>query len=528
MNLISKIILAGLLFFSFLSLFSQSQDQNSTYNKATLIKLRHADVLSFDKDVNTDAQILIGNVCFKHDSSYMYCDTAFYYEAKNSLDAFGNVRMEQGDTIFVYGDNLYYDGFSQMARLRKNVRMENGQVTLFTDSLNYDRVANVGYYFEGGRIVDSLNVLSSLYGKYSPVTKLAVFNDSVKLDNPQFVLYSDTLSYDTNSKIATILGPSEIVADSGVIYTSRGWYDTVNNKSVLLERSKVLTGDKILLGDSIIYDQVVGFGEAFGNMSLQDTLQKITLEGNYGYYDEFAGFAFATDSARVLEYSSQDTLFLHADTLMLQTIDSIYREIKAFYGVRFYRTDIQGVCDSMKYNTKDSVLYLFKDPVLWNEQHQIFGDTILIFMNDSTVDYAHVKEFAFAAQHIDSTYYNQLKGTELKAYFTGGTVSQIDVLGNAESIFYPQEKGQEMIGMNESKSGFLSIWLNEGKLDRLKIWPTPVGSLTPIPDLKPEQKKLKDFEWYDYLRPLNENDIFSVKERKTKDVPRRRSDKFVF
>lgn len=494
--------------------------------KKTKVYLIHSNTLSFDKAVKPDAQILNGDVCFRHDSSYMYCDSAYFFEQTNSLEAFSNVRMEQGDTLFVYGDYLFYDGNTQVAYLRENVRMENGQVTLFTDSLNYERIPNIGYYFEGGLIVDSLNQLSSFYGQYSPETKLAVFNDSVQVENPDFILYSDTLHYDTESKVATILGPSVIVSDSGTIHTSRGWYDTVNNASLLLDLSQVESGEKILIGDSIFYNRDTGMGEVYGNMSLIDTAQHVTLQGEYGYYNEQTGYAFATDSARFLEYSQGDTLFLHADTLQMVTVDSVYREIKAYYGVRFYRTDMQGVCDSMQFNTRDSVLYMYTEPVLWNEQYQLYGDTIAIYMNDSTIEYAHVIQFAFAAQHVDSSYYNQLKGNDLKAYFEGQAVHQIDVAGNAESIFYPLEKDGAKVGMNETKSGFLTIWVKDNKLDKLKIWPSPVGSMTPIPDLKPDQKMLKDFYWFDYLRPKNRDDIYEVVKRKATESPKR-SNKFV-
>ena len=494
--------------------------------KKTKVYLIHSNTLSFDKAVKPDAQILNGDVCFRHDSSYMYCDSAYFFEQTNSLEAFSNVRMEQGDTLSVYGDYLFYDGNTQVAYLRENVRMENGQVTLFTDSLNYERIPNIGYYFEGGLIVDSLNQLSSFYGQYSPETKLAVFNDSVQVENPDFTLYSDTLHYDTESKVATILGPSVIVSDSGTIHTSRGWYDTVNNTSLLLDQSQVESGEKILIGDSIFYNRDTGMGEVYGNMSLIDTAQHVTLQGEYGYYNEQTGYAFATDSARFLEYSQGDTLFLHADTLQMVTVDSVYREIKAYYGVRFYRIDMQGVCDSMQFNTRDSVLYMYTEPVLWNEQYQLYGDTIAIYMNDSTIEYAHVIQFAFAAQHVDSSYYNQLKGNDLKAYFEGQAVHQIDVAGNAESIFYPLEKDGAKVGMNETKSGFLTIWVKDNKLDKLKIWPSPVGSMTPIPDLKPDQKMLKDFYWFDYLRPKNRDDIYEVVKRKATESPKR-SNKFV-
>lgn len=494
--------------------------------RRTKVYLEHANTLSFDQAQNPDAQVLVGEVCFRHDSSYMYCDSAYFFEKSNSLEAFSHVRMEQGDTLFVYGDYLHYNGDTQIAHLRDNVRMENGQVTLFTDSLNYERISNIGYYFEGGMIVDSLNQLSSFYGQYSPATKLAIFNDSVRLENPDFTLYSDTLHYQTDTKLATILGPSVIVSDSGTVRTSLGWYDTEQNKALLLDRSTIESGNRILSGDSIAYDRNSGFGEVFGNMCLQDTLQQVMLEGQYGFYNEKTEYAFATDSARFLEYSQGDTLYLHADTLQMETVDPDTREVKAFHGVRFFRTDLQGVCDSMLFNTRDSVLYLFTEPVVWNEQYQLYGDTILIYLNDSTIDFAHVRQFAFAIQQVDSVSFNQLKGTDLKAYFDGKSVRQIDVSGNAESIFYPLENDGSMVGMNQTQSGYLSIWVKENKLERLKIWPNPEGTMTPIPDLRPEQKLLKDFYWFDYLRPQDKDDIYQVKKRKVQDVPKR-SNKFV-
>ena len=494
--------------------------------RKTKVYLEHANTLSFDQAQNPDAQGLVGEVCFRHDSSYMYCDSAYFFEKSNSLEAFSHVRMEQGDTLFVYGDYLHYNGDTQIAHLRDNVRMENGQVTLFTDSLNYERISNIGYYFEGGMIVDSLNQLSSFYGQYSPATKLAIFNDSVRLENPDFTLYSDTLHYQTDTKLATILGPSVIVSDSGTVRTSLGWYDTEQNKALLLDRSTIESGNRILSGDSIAYDRNSGFGEVFGNMCLQDTLQQVMLEGQYGFYNEKTEYAFATDSARFLEYSQGDTLYLHADTLQMETVDPDTREVKAFHGVRFFRTDLQGVCDSMLFNTRDSVLYLFSEPVVWNEQYQLYGDTILIYLNDSTIDFAHVRQFAFAIQQVDSVSFNQLKGTDLKAYFDGKSVRQIDVSGNAESIFYPLENDGSMVGMNQTQSGYLSIWVKENKLERLKIWPNPEGTMTPIPDLRPEQKLLKDFYWFDYLRPQDKDDIYQVKKRKVQDVPKR-SNKFV-
>ncbi|OAV72046.1 Organic solvent tolerance protein OstA [Bacteroidales bacterium Barb6] len=518
----------GAAFLSVLSVCAVAQtDSVAVQTTATKVYLEGADSLVFNQLTNPDAQILKGNVIFRHDSTYMYCDTAFFYELTNSLEAFGQVRMEQGDTLFVYGDYLYYDGNTQLANLRRNVRMENNQVTLYTDSLDYNRLANIGYYFEGGSLVDESNRLTSFYGQYSPDTKLAIFNDSVHLYNPEYTLYSDTLHYSTDTKIALILGPSTIVTDSGTIYTTRGWYDTANNISLLLDRSRLVSKERILVGDSIHYDRETGFGEAFGNIFIQDTAKHIILKGEYGYYDEKTDSAFVTDSACFLECSTADTLYLHADTLYMITVDSTYREVKAFHSVRFFRSDIQGVCDSMLFNTRDSVLYMYTDPILWNDDYQMTGDTICLFMNDTAIDYAHIQRLAFAIQQIDSAHYNQLKGNALKAFFAGKAARQIDVEGNAESIFFPLEADGAMLNMNETKSSYLSIWIADNKLEKLKIWPAPQGTIRPLPDLTPDQQRLKDFQWLDYIRPKSKDDIYTVVKRNIEEAtPKRSSNRF--
>ncbi len=484
--------------------------------------------VSLDKRTGSDIQILIDSVILFHDGAYMYCDSAYLNDKTNSFEAFSNIMVNQGDTLFMYGDYLRYDGNTKLLRVRENVRLENKDVTLFTDSLDYDRVLNLGYYFDGGMLVDSLNELTSYWGQYEPNIRIATFSDSVKLVNDRFILYSDTLKYSTETRIATILGPSTIVSDSGTIYSTRGWYNTQTEESMLFDRSKVVSkdGSRILIGDSISYNKLKGFGEVFGNMFLQDTLKKIILRGHYGYYDEINQYAMATDSAWCIEYSQGDSLYLHADTLKMITVDSIYREIKAYHGVRFYRTDVQGVCDSMQFNTRDSVLYLYKEPVLWNEGQQLYGDTIEIFMNDSTVDWVHMKQYCFAIEQKDSLHFNQVKGRDLKAYFTDGQIRYVLVTGNAESIYYTEEKDGSKIGLNKTESSYLSMDLKDRKIEKLKLWPKAVGTMTPMIELTSEKMKLPDFQWFDYLRPLDKDDIFRNVKKKEGAV-RKTSNKFI-
>ena len=511
-----KTILIGILCLPVVYMLAQSIQSSvtSAAQEKNRVHLEQADSLVFNKNINPDVQVLVGNVRFRHGSALMDCDSAYFYDKTNSLDAFGNVEMNQADTLFAYGNLLFYDGNRHLARLRENVRMENRGVTLFTDSLNYDRIANIGYYFNGGTLVDKDNELSSVYGQYNPATKIALFNYDVRLYNPKFTLYSDTLRYNTSTGIATILGPSTIVTDSSIIYCSRGWYNTRTDQSELLDRSKVVTRTQTLIGDTLKYDRANGIGEVFGNIEMIDTVRKVILRGDYGYHNERTEYSFVTKKALAIEYSGQDSLYLHADTLKTLP-DSIYKVLKAYRNVRFYRSDFQGICDSMQYLTRDSVLCMYKEPVLWNEDYQIYGDTILIYMNDSVPEFAHVKEFAFAISKKDSlNHYDQLTGMDMKIYFEGKAVRHIAVSGNAESIYYPEEKDKTLIGLNKTLSGFLDIYLADKKIDKMVIKPTPQGSLTPVEKVPPGELYLKSFVWFDYLRPTDKDDVFRNVKRK--------------
>lgn len=483
------------------------------------VYLLHSDVLKKSPlNPDPDAQILIGNVAFRHDSIYMYCDSACFYEKTNSLEAFDNVKMVQGDTLFLYGDYLFYDGNTQIAQVRYNVRMENKNTTLLTDSLNYDRIYNLGYYFEGGTLMDEENVLTSEWGEYSPATKISVFNYDVKLVNPKFTLTSDTLRYSTATKIANILGPSDIVSDANHIYSELGFYNTQIGQAELLNRSILTNEGKRLTGDSLFYDRVKGYGEAFDNVIMTDTVNRNMLTGDYCYYNELTKYAFATKKAVAVDYSQGDSLFMHADTLQMYTYylntDSMFREMRAYHKVRMYRTDVQGVCDSLVFSSKDSCLTMYDDPVLWNNNQQLLGEKIMIYMNDSTIDWAHILNQALSVERLDSTSYNQVTGKEIKAWFKGGEMRKVDVIGSVRLVYYPMESDSTLIGMNVSETSLLNIFLENRKMKKMTMSPKSNGTLYPMLQRPPEKMKLDNFAWLDYIRPLNKEDIFLWRGKK--------------
>lgn len=508
------LLLSILCFFGF-CLIAQVQPQKSGGQPMkSKVYLLHSDVLKKSKDnPDPNAQILIGDVVFRHDSIYMYCDSACFYEKSNSLEAFHNVKMVQGDTLFLYGDYLFYDGNTQIAKVRNNVRMENRTTTLTTDSLNYDRIANLGYFFDGGTLMDEQNVLTSDWGEYSPATKQSVFNYEVVLENPQFTLTSDTLRYNTATKIANIVGPSDIDNGDNHIYSELGFYDTQFGQAELLNRSVLTNEGKTLTGDSLFYDRNRGFGEAFVNVEFIDTISKNMLTGNYCYYNQLTSYAFATDQAMATDFSQGDSLFIHADTLQLATFnldtDTVYREARAFHKVRFYRTDIQGVCDSLVFSSKDSCLTLYSDPILWNNQQQLLGEQVMIYMNDSTIEWAHILNQALSVERIDSVNYNQVSGKEMKAFFKGGEMDKVDVIGSVRLVYYPMEKDSTLIGMNISETSELNMFLENRKLKKMIMSPKSNGTLYPMSLIPKDKMRLDNFAWFDYVRPLNKADIFN-------------------
>lgn len=515
-----RIFLLGILCLSAFCLVAQVQPNRRGAQPAkSKVYLLHSDVLKKSKkNPDPDAQILVGNVVFRHDSIYMYCDSACFYEKTNSLEAFENVKMVQGDTLFLYGDYLFYDGNTQIAQVRNNVRMENRTTTLETDSLNYDRIENLGYFFDGGTLMDEENVLTSDWGEYSPATKMSVFNYDVKLVNPKFTLTSDTLRYNTLSKVASIVGPSNIDSEENHIYSELGFYNTQAGQAELLNRSVLTNEGKRLTGDSLFYDRNVGVGKAYYDVEFTDTIGKNMLKGNYCYYNEQTEYAFATDKAMAVDFSQGDSLFMHADTLQLYTYhldtDSAFREMRAFHKVRMFRTDVQGVCDSLVFSSKDSCLTMFRDPILWNGQQQLLGEEIMVYMNDSTIDWAHIHNQALSVERLDSVNYNQVTGKDMKAYFKGGEMHQVDVISSVRVVYYWMEADSTLMGMNVSETSELSIFLENRKMKKMLMKPKTNGVFYPMDQLPADKMKLDNFAWFDYVRPLDKKDIFNWRGKK--------------
>lgn len=493
-----------------------ADEEESVQPDTTLVYLLNADFILFDEKINPDAQRLTGNVVFRHDSMYMYCDSAVFFSKRNSFNAYNNVRAEQGDTLFLYGDSLFYDGNTKLLRVRDNVRLENNTMILLTDSLNYDRNTGLGWFFDGGTLLDEESTLISEYGQFDTSTKLATFLDGVSMENPDYTLTSDTLLYNTDTHTAFLTSPTTIVNEDNVINTRHGRFNTENSSAVLLDRSVVEQngGDNRMTGDSIIYDKEVGHMKGFGDVVINNYKDKVDVFGDYVYYNQNNDSAVVTGRALLVEYSSGDSMYVHADTFRVvsfynSTRDSvIYRQVRGFNKVRAYRYDMQMVADSMVFATKDSTLTLYFDPILWNEGQQILGEKIIFYLNDSTIDWAHVIGQALFVQRNDSVHYNQIAGREMRAYFRNSEIHHADVKGNVQVVFYPLDSDSAMIGMNTTEGPSLTAYFEDKTVNKLIVFGQSNGVMYPMDQIPDAKMYLSNFNWFNWIRPVNPDDVF--------------------
>lgn len=546
-----------------------------------LVFLEHADEL-LRKD-GDPYMILVGNVEFSKGGMRMYTDSAHYYDADGSFNAYGNICMQQGDTLFIYADELNYNGLTEVADLfgynGKPVRLINRDVKLETDIFTYDMYEELCFYTTGGVLTDRDNRLESIRGEYSPSTKEANFYDNVILTShsrdDELRLLNEALYYNTESHLAEFHVPTVITNKDGRIDSDDGVYNTETRIAELYEHSIVTTSrGSTLEGDTLYYDRAVGVGEAWGSMALVDTVRQSTLMGDYGYYNEISDSAFVTGRAVAMEYSKGDTLYIHgryltsvlrvdsltrnagqdtvfveaqvdeqvvmeSDTLLsnapntadvpavqlltdsisgreyyLTDVTEEYADsthiVSAWPRVRIFRTDMQGLCDSLVFTQADSVVRMFYHPIVWSEDRQIFGNIIMLHVNDSTVESATLPETGFMAQHIEGQHYNQLSGKSMKAWFENGKLHRMLVEGSVEGIVYPEENDSTINKLITFKTANLEGFFKDQVMERMKMWAETSGEAIPMYLVRASDLFLPGFIWYEGLRPLDPDDIFVI------------------
>ena len=429
------------------------------------------------------------------------------------MKAFGHVHYRQGDTLSLTCERAEYDGMMQMMHARRNVVLHHRRQTLKTDSLDFDRLYNMANFFDGGTLIDGKDRLVSDWGEYHTETREAKFVFNVKLRSGKDVVTTDTLYYDVPTSTAHMVGPSKIVSGSSVVHTADGYYDTKTDKAKLFGRSTLVDKDKSITGDSLYYVKN-GESTGYGNVVYVDKKNKNSLTCNYLRYNEKTGMGFATKRPVAIDYSQKDTLWMHSDTMRIYTFnintDSVYRKVHAYPHVRAFRNDMQAICDSLVFNSKDSCMTMYKDPVIWNANRQMLGEEIRAYMADSTIRFAHVIGQALSIEQMpDSVHYNQITSSEMKSYFEKGEMKMTEAIGNVQTVYYmTNDKDSSLVGLNYLETDTMRMYLGAArKLD--KIWTNKFTStMYPITQVPPAKYKLPNFAWFEDLRPKDKNDIF--------------------
>ena len=484
-----------------------------------LIILDHADILSHDQAILPDVVILSGNVRLRHGSWIMTCDSANLNEVTNSFDAFGHVRIQEGDSISITAGEMTYDGMTTLAELHDNVILTKNVTTLFTERLFYNRNQKVAYYDNFGTLADSINTLTSVYGEYNTGSDEALFQNQVHLENDRFTLDTDILHYNTKTSICRIVSPTIIeTTDSVTIETDRGFYNTDTEQSILLDHSLVTHPDGTMTGDSILYDKKREICQAYYDVVIDNQKDKATYFGDYGYLDQANGYTYATGRAYVMDYSEEDTLYMSAEIMEgikrnlpppPGATDSLeVKYTKGYHNVRLYRKDIQAIGDSVHYFSLDSLIKLFGSPILWNDSTQLKGDTIYAHLANDTIDHAFAWLNASSVRWLDSVKQDRVKADTIQAYFREGTLDHAFYRSNVESRYYLiQEKAKHYYALAQVKNPQMDVYITDDKLDHILWHGKAEGTIHPIQDLTDALRQMSGAEWHGDKRPLSPEDV---------------------
>jgi lipopolysaccharide export system protein LptA len=482
--------------------------------KPAKITVQQADFGKYSKALGENVYRLIGNVIFEHDGALMYCDSALVNEETNSVEAFGNIHIRMSDTLNLYGNKLNYYGDTRTAEVIENVKLIDRQTTLSTDRLLFDRNTQIASYISGGRIISKETRLTSKKGYYHTDVKQFFFKEDVVLKNPKNTMNSDTLMYNTVSEIAYFLGPTIIKGrnNKNYMYCENGWYNTKTDVSRFSKNALVVNGDQRLTGDSLYYDKKNDFGKVFNNIVITDTVNKIIIQGDYAEYSKGKGYSMVTGRAQAILIDAKDSLFLHSDTLY-STMDKEQKtkDLFAYHHAKFYRHDLQGASDSIIYRFSDSTILLYKMPVLWTDNNQLTADSIHIITSHEKVKQLMLYNSAFIISKDSSISFNQIKGKNMVGFFSDNQLRQINVTGNAETLYFVREDDKTLIGINKAIAGNMHIYLEDKKIRGITYIGNPTATLFPEKEITPQEQLLKDFKWRGDQRPMNKTEIFGWK-----------------
>lgn len=473
--------------------------------KKAVIKIQHADFYKPEPEVKRNK--LLGNVKLTQDNMVMSCDSLYQYSDSNYVEAFGRVHAIQNDTLHLWGDYMIYDGNSQIAKIRKHVVMQDPTITLTTDFLDYDTQGKIGYYFHSGTLKDSVNTLVSDRGYYYATTHDMFFKDSVKVYTPDYTMHSDTLIYNTETKVFRITGPTSIYGDNRTLYSEDGWYNSLSSHAELYKNNALTYNEYTAFADTLVVDSLTSTAVMKNNIHMYDTVNNIIVAGHYGEILKNNDYAFITDRALLTLVGKQDSLFIHGDTLSVSKDSAGNNILKAYYATRFFSRDLQGLCDSMVFPTADSTIHLTGAPIVWAGGNQMTATHIEMLLENNAVREFHLNDKSMIVNQIDSVKYNQIKGRDMVGHMQNNELYLVDVNGNGETLYYPDDKGS-IIGMNKALSSYIKIYITDRKVKDIIFIQKPDGNLHPLFKVNPEEMRLRDFQWHIEKKPRTKEEIF--------------------
>ena len=513
-----QLLILFILSFSILT-FAQERKQ---------IEIEYAPYMTFEED-KPDATILTRDgsdqVHIKHKGIEMWCDEAIYYGKEDFIEAYGSVRVKQGDSINMTSKYVEYSGKTQLAYASGDVVLIDPDSKLYTDILHFDRIKQQAYYNQKGKVVrDTSGTITSTVGRYYVNSKKYQFVDNVKLVNPEYEIDTERLDFYTESGYAFMFGPTTITSETSVIYCERGFYNTNNDTGYFVKKSKINYDDRIVEGDSVYFDRNKNFASATNNITVIDTLNKSIIKGHYAEVFREKDSVFITKRALAITEQENDSIFMHSDTLMV-TGPPDERIIRGYYNAKMFKSNLSGKADSIHMNQKTGLTQLInfydvdadafsikEHPVLWHFESQITGDSIHLISNtkNETLDSLKVFNSAFVISK-DSLGdgFNQISGKVLYGLFENNELNTIDVIKNAETIYYLRNSENELVGIDKSKSGSIKIFISENQIDELRKINQIGGKTYPEEDFPEKERKLKGFIWRNEERPRTVDDLFS-------------------
>lgn len=532
--------LSRILFFSIflnVSICSFAQVPSADTGQGKKLEIIVADRYNFQKIAGSgDFISLAGNVQIKQGVTYFYCDSAVLNQTANTIEAFGNVHINDADSVQTYSQYLKYLGKEKEAYLKNKVKLTDSKIVLTTDELEYNTATRIGTYLKGGKVVNGKTILTSSEGYYYGETKDIYFKKKVFLNDPGYKVTTDTLLYNTFTELARFTVPTKIVTDKRVIKTSEGYYDMKTKKAVFGKRPVVDDPDYTLVADDMAFDDSSGFGEAQGSVvyKSKDTANAYSILANNIKSNNKTGGVLATQKPLMIVKQDRDSIYITADTLYsgkltelekFRTVpdisDTSYptnkanpadsnsnRFFEAYLNVKIFSDSMQAVGDSMFYSFRDSTFRLFKNPIVWAQENQIIGDTIYLYTQNKKPQRFYVFENALAINKVEKDLYNQVKGNTINGLFKNGEIDSFRARGSAEDIYYTADEEGGFIGVNRSTADVIDVTFQERKPYKIVFRNNLQGTLSPIRQVNNAELRVRGFKWYEEKRPKTKFELF--------------------